>query len=107
MEFDMQRFLTDMKTEISADIASLKREMKDGNDRLESKVDTCLLTLADHETRVTVIEQTPPADHETRIVKVEGFIKNARWLVGTVIVGGITALFGYVTTLFTNHQGSH
>lgn len=101
----MQRFLTDMRVEISADIASLKREMKDGNDRLESKVDTCLLTLADHETRVTVIEQTPPADHETRLANVEGTVKNARWFVGTVIVGGVTALFGWITTMF-NHQGS-
>lgn len=95
MEFDLQTFLKDMD-----------QRSEDRHKRLEDKVDTCLMTMADHEIRVTVIEQVPIAEHETRLVRVEGFIKNARWLVGTVIVGGVTALFGYITTFFTNHQGS-
>jgi hypothetical protein len=98
----MQRFLTEMKHELSGEIGSLKQELKKDNHRLESKVDDCLMVLADHETRVSIIEQTPPADHDKRLAKVEGDVKTARWLVGTVIMGGITTAFGYLSTMFNN-----
>lgn len=97
MEFDLQEFLRDMDQ---------RSEVR--SQRIENKIDSCLKTVADHETRVSIIEQTPPSEHETRIVRVEGFIKNTRWLVGTVIVGGVTAFFGYISTLISTlftHQG--
>lgn len=97
MEFDLQTFLQDMEKRAE----DREKRAEDRHKRLEDKIDTCLLTVADHETRVTVIEETPIKEHEHRLIKVEGFVKNARWLIGTVIVGGITALFGYVTTYFT------
>jgi len=101
MDFDLQRFLTDMKHEISQDIRSIKSEMKEDNERLESKVDTCLLTIADHETRVTVIEQTPPGEHEARLIRVEGFVKNTRWFIGTAIGAGVAGAISWFTSMFT------
>ena len=102
MEFDMQRFLTEMKYELSGDIASLKKDMKEDSNRLESKVDTCLITLADHELRVTVIEQTPPADQERRLTVVEGAVTRAqrsiRWISTTVIGSMIAAGLSYLTS---------
>lgn len=101
MDFDLQRFLTDMKHEISQDIRSIKTEIKEDVERLESKVDTCLLTLADHETRVTVMEQTPPGEHEARLIRVEGFVKNTRWFMGTAIAAGVAASISWFTSFFT------
>jgi len=102
MEFDMQRFLTEMKHELSEDIASLKKDMKEDSNRLESKVDTFLMTIADHELRVTVIEQTPPADQEKRLTEVEGAVTRAqrsiRWVTTTVIGGMIAAGLSYITS---------
>lgn len=103
-EFDLQRFLTDMKHEISDDLRLLKTELKADNERLESKVDTCLLTIADHETRVSIIEQTPPGEHEARLIRVEGFVKNTRWFIGTAAAAGIAGVITWFTSLFT---GSH
>lgn len=89
MDFELQSFLQEMK-----------RELRDDNNRIENKIDSCLNMVSDHETRVTVIEQTPPGEHEARLIRVEGFVKNSRWFVGTVIVGGVTAFIGWITTLF-------
>lgn len=100
-EFDLQRFLTDMKHEIGQDLRALKNDLKADNERLESKVDTCLLTLADHETRVTVIEQTPPGEHEARLIKVEGFVKNARWFMGTTVAAGVAGAISWFTSIFS------
>jgi hypothetical protein len=105
MEFDMQRFLTDMKHELSSDIASLKKEMKEDSHRLEGKVDDCLMTIADHELRVTVIEQTPPAEQEKRLTEVEGAVTRAqrsiRWVTTTVIGGAIAAGFSYMVSIIS------
>lgn len=102
MEFDLQRFLTDMKHEISADLRNMKKELKEDNERLEGKVDTCLLTIADHETRVTLIEQVEPTEQEKRLTAMEGAVaraqRNLRWVVSTVVGGAIAAGFSYLTS---------
>jgi len=105
MEFDLQRFLTDMKSELSQDISSLKRELKTDNERLESKVDTCLLTIADHETRVTLIEQVEPTEQEKRLTAMEGAVgraqRNLRWVVSTIIGAAIAAGFSWLTSFLS------
>lgn len=90
-EFDLQTFLQDMD-----------RRIEDRHNRLEQKIDDTLTTVADHETRVAIIEQTPPGEHEERLIKVEGFIKNARWFIGTTIAGGVAWLFTTLSTFFSS-----
>jgi len=90
LEFDLQSFLTEMK-----------RDLKEDNKRIEDKIDSCLMTVADHETRVTVIEQTTPDDLGGRLNKVENVIKQLKWVVVTVIGGGVTALIGTFISRFS------
>lgn len=90
MEFDLQTFLMDMK-----------RELKEDNTRIEGKIDSCLMTVADHETRVSIMEATPPGDHEARLIKIEGVVKVSRWLVGTAIGAGIAGLVTWFISIFS------
>lgn len=90
MEFDLQTYLSEME----------KRAV-DRHERLESKVDTCLLTIADHETRVTVIEEMTPPDHKVRLEQVESVIKQLKYVVVTVVGGIVTGLIGTLVSYFS------
>lgn len=90
MDFNLQTFLQDME-----------KRAEERHNRLEQKIDDTLMTVADHETRITVVEQTPPADHEARLIKIEGVVKVSRWFVGTAIGAGLAGLFSWITSIFT------
>lgn len=70
VEFNLQTFLSEMRTEQRAE-----------HQELSVKVDKALETLH---------------DHETRIVVVEGTRKSIRWLGATMIVAFVGALLDFV-----------
>jgi len=100
-DFDLQAFLRDMRSELKADISACASDLKTDLKRLEEKVDSSLTTQADHENRIGIIEVVPIAQHEVRLVKVEGVIKQLKYVVITVITGGFTGLIGILVSRFS------
>lgn len=77
MEFDIQRFLSEMRVEQREVLSEMRVEQKADHKDLSEKIDSALKTLQDHELRLTIVENTRKA---------------VRWLGATAIVGFITLI---------------
>lgn len=77
MNFDMQQFLSEMR-----------QEQREDHQVVVTKLDSVIVKVADHETRIVVVENTR---------------KTMLWLAGTVIV----ALLGAVLDFLVNHTPPH
>lgn len=85
-----ENLIHDLLAEMRDEQRAMRSEHKEDHTTLMEKFDTVFKKLGDHETRITVVENTR---------------KTVRWLGGTVIVGGIGFLIDYLFNHVFKHGG--
>lgn len=79
--FDLQTFLSDMRTEAAEANMALRAEMQSGHASLAAKIDSGQATINNHETRIVILESTR---------------KTLRWVLGSALVaviGGLVTVY--------------
>ncbi len=99
VEFNLQTFLSDMRSEHKEDCAAILQEMKMGFSGVHARASSIAEDLSEH----TLADVRIAADTSQRFDRIEVFIRSAKWVVAAVAGAVIVGLVGAAFDVLANH----
>lgn len=97
MDWDLQKFLSEMHAENRQSIRILNDDIQKGFDTMSQNMATISDDLSEHEKEDALVQ----ARIQSRLEEIEGVLKNGRWFFRIGIVAIITFLFNIILVSLT------